>query len=353
MPSLFRKIPLLGLLFLLCNPSAVAQLDESKVDSIVHQFDSAHQFNGIVILATDPESVLVKCYGYKDPTTKTEQLETSDLIDLASVSKPFTGLALLKVMEKHNIPPNAEIGKWFPELKPAWQKVTITQLANHTAAVHDFYSLVPDGGVLTNEEVLKVLSEIDTTAYPPGTAWGYSNSGYVLIALLIERITEMPFSIYLNREILSPLNMDKAVLLAGKRLAVTGYSADLQPYSPSQTTGSSSMYANAHDMVTFYQTLQKKRNDWLTLLVRSKLWSSPWNSPEWRYGYGWFFSEDQGGRFRAHSGKNPGFETYLRLYEDEPRMICLLSNLNNGCNQPLRKELIKYMNSLKTSQQMD
>src|SRR5690606_10868716 len=108
--------------------------------------------------------------------------------DIASLTKQFTGLAILQLIREDKLHPDDPIGPYFPELSTQLGKVTVRQLANHTNGIHDYYSLTPDHDNLTNASVLNMLGQLDTTVFTPGSKWGYSNSGYVLLSQLVERI---------------------------------------------------------------------------------------------------------------------------------------------------------------------
>lgn len=324
-----------------CSPK-IEKTDSSNIqlDEIISRVDSIAPFNGVVGILKKGDNPQIVYHGFKSPLAKSEILDSSDYFHLASNSKLFTGFSILKVMDEFGLDYNDSIAPFFPELHPKLQKVTIQQLANHTCAIHDFFSLIENPEEITNEQALRLISQLDSTVYEPGTQWGYTNSGYVLLSLLVERVTKQDYNDYLRKEILSPLDMESVQLHPDKINALKGFNNDHPSKTLSVTTGSAGMYVTPNHLIHFFNTQEKMSS----YIKQAKTWSSPWKDQNWRYGFGWFFSEDERGEFRAHSGKSGGFESYIRIYEPNDLMIFILTNHVNGSAKLLREEIIKEIN---------
>lgn len=324
-----------------CNGQTIS----TKIDGIVHKYDSLGEYNGIIIVGFGADSILTFEYGYKDPTTKKEKISLNDRFDLASVSKMFTGLAILQLIEKGAIHPEDTIGKYFPELKPALQKVTIKQLANHTNGIHDFYSLTTRHDTVNKQEAMTMLSKLDTTVFAPGSRWGYSNSGYLLLSEIVERVTKMTFQDYCLKNVLFPLGMTSACYLPECSEKLYGYTDELKPVVFNAfSSGEAGMYASGKDMIAYYQTVCRKPEQWRKYFSHSYELSEASNTENWNYGFGWYFTEDRLGKFRAHSGRNWGTHSYIRWYDDTNIFLCLLSNKkNDNFFKELREELANLL----------
>ncbi|MBK8954307.1 MAG: beta-lactamase family protein [Saprospiraceae bacterium] len=307
----------------ICNGQTIG----NKIDSIVHKYDNLGGYNGIIIVGFGADSLLTFEYGYKDPTTKKDRISLNDRFDLASVAKQFTGLAILQLIEKGVIHQEDSIGKYFPKLKPALQKVTIKQLANHTNGIHDFYSLTTRHDTVNKQEAITMLSKLDTTVFAPGSRWGYSNSGYLLLSEIVEQVTKMSFQDYCHKNVLVPLGMTQACYLPECSMKLYGYDDSLNPVIFNAfSSGEAGMYVSGKDLIAYYQTVCRNPEHWAKYFVQSHEFSEASNTENWNYGFGWFFTEDRLGKFRAHSGRNWGAHTYIRWYDDTNIFLCLLSN---------------------------
>lgn len=333
---------LLSVFFIFTNTLCHAQSYRAQIDSIVHQYDSLGGYNGIIIIAYGRGNISTYEYGYKDPVTKNEKISVTDRFDLASVTKQFAGLAILQLIDKGMIKPEDRIGKYLPELKPAFQKVTIRQLANHTNGIHDFYSLTPDHDKLNNRVVMDLLAPLDTTVFTPGSRWGYSNSGYVLLSQIVGRVSKQSFEDYCVQNILKPLGMKLACFLPCRQPFLSGYTVDNNAIVENVfSSGASGLYASGRDMIAYYKAVSES-DAWKKYFSMAYEMAENSNDEGWTYGLGWFFTEDSRGKFRAHSGKNKGADTYVRWYDEQDVFICLLSNRSSSFFKKLRNQVSEF-----------
>src|SRR5690606_21903126 len=129
---------------------------------------------------------------------------------LASVSKQFTAAAILLLAEDGRLRLDDPVGRWLPSLPPAPAAATLHQVLTHTSGVVDYEDFVPDDATrqVRDADVLHLLEPHDRTLFPPGSAYRYSNSGYALLALVVERASGRPFPAFLRENIFLPLGMD-------------------------------------------------------------------------------------------------------------------------------------------------
>lgn len=334
----------LHLLLLLASPAGYGQLFSFNLDSLSGACGNESEFNGCILIGTSPDSIQTYWYGFKNPADRKAALTEHDLFDLASLTKQFTGLAILKLMEENRLHPDSSIGDYFPELHPNLQRVSIRQLANHTNGIHDFYSLTSDPDTLNSTSILTLLSTLDTTVFPPGTSWGYSNSGYFLLSQLIERVSHMSFENYMQEKILGPMRMEHCLFAPQTNDVLSGFTAQLEPVRyNSFSSGSMGLYTSAADIWQYYKTISADTAEWKNYFSRMRELSDISNEVNWNYGFGWYFSADSLGEFRAHSGRNPGAYNYIRWYEKSQVFICILSNRNEDCIKPLREAICEWI----------
>lgn len=306
---------------------------------VVDSLDSNGDFNGLVMLQKENETPVYASVGSTTTSSEGRPFTPEDRFYLASLTKLFTGMATLMLMEEHGLSENTPIGPYFPELNPALGVVTIQELANHTNGIHDYLSLTPDHQGLTNQDALELLAPLDSTVFEPGTRWGYSNSGYVLLALLIERVSGETFEEFLDKRIFSKFLPEADRIRPPKSSHLTGY-LDGRPNEVFlSTTGGSGLLLSANEWLAFYH------NDSLfaPYLEQAKTLSSPWNDPAWQYGFGWFFTTDELGSYRAHSGRAEGFEAFVRVDLDHELFLLILSNKTGPIVKQLRLGLFEVL----------
>lgn len=318
--------------------SGTCQVLNVSLDSLISKYESLGTFNGVIVIGCDTQNIKTYTYGHRNPATKTQLLTASDRFDLASLTKQFTGLAILQLAQKKMIDLDKPIGRYFPELSPPLKKVTIRQLTNHTNGIHDYYSLTAEHDSLNNSRAMELLSNLDTTVFTPGSRWGYSNSGYLLLSQLIERVTNSTFEQYCTENIFRPLKMTGAEFQPQTGF-LQGFTAEnTAVVANSFSSGAAGLYASATDMIDYYKSVSCNK-DFKALLNLARTLADSSNEKNWRYGFGWFFTKDSTGKFRAHSGRNKAAYTYIRWYDYSNIFICILSNKNDDFIKPLREEI--------------
>lgn len=132
---------------------------------------------------------------------------------LASVTKQFTAMAIMLLAEQQQISYDDRLLEFFPTFPPYGQQITVRQLLNHTSGLIAYEEIIPENATtpLTDRDVLDLLQQQTQTCFPPGSAFRYSNSGYALLALIVERVSGMSFAAFLQKRIFVPLQMDDTV----------------------------------------------------------------------------------------------------------------------------------------------
>ncbi|RYG14648.1 MAG: class A beta-lactamase-related serine hydrolase, partial [Chitinophagaceae bacterium] len=233
---------------------------------------------------------------------------------LASVSKPFTAVAIMQLVEKGELQLSDSILKYIPELSPTWSDITIEHLLTHRSGIHDiindFWNPTLLNG-LTNTSLIPYLRQNPTLEFTQGTKGDYSNTGYMLLAVIIERKTGLTFPNYMTLHIFGPANMHGSYIVDENQPIKAG---DAINYASKNTyygintflKGSMAQVSSAEDFFNFLAALQNGTLislDTLKNMIRnhSKIISN------YNYGYGFVVSDDAYG----HSGEWDGFETEL------------------------------------------
>ena len=164
-----------------------------------------------VLVLRNGEPVVRRSYGLADLEQRTPASPATNY-RLASVTKQFTAAAILLLNEANKLQLDEPIRKWLPELPEATQSVTIRHLLTHTGGLVDYEDFVPDDGPQVHDaDVLRLLAKQNRTYFTPGSSYRYSNSGYALLALIVERASGQHFAAFLRDRIFEPLGMHATV----------------------------------------------------------------------------------------------------------------------------------------------
>lgn len=219
-----------------------------RMDQVVQAHVKAEQFSGAVLVARGGRVLLERGYGdaereWQVPNTPATRFR------LASITKQFTAAAILLLAERGKLDLEAPLKKYFTDAPPAWDAVTVLELLNHTSGIPDYLS-APDYAATkalpaTPQQLLARFRDRPLD-FAPGTRWAYSNSGYVLLGLLIEKLGGMSYADFLSQNIFEPLGMRDSGYDDGQavipRLA-SGYRRGYGPIVPAQFRHQSTLYA--------------------------------------------------------------------------------------------------------------
>ena len=237
------------LLWATISSKVTAQDRVEALDSVLTLLHERELFSGVVLIADNGDIVYSGVFGQApDGTPVTPQTP----LYLASVTKPFTAAAVMMLAAEERIDYDAPIATYIPELP--YDDVMIRHLLNHTSGVH-FLTLInatwDTTQVLRNDDLLKLTAlHRPEPTFEPGTRFAYSNEGYVLLASLIERVSGLPYEVFLRERIFEPLGMDRAYIEQGTEESASGWL---------QWEGGSGIVASAEDLLAFDRALQPGR----------------------------------------------------------------------------------------------
>ena len=253
---------------------------------------------------------------------------------LASVSKQFTAAAILLLAENGRLNLDDPVRRWLPSLPETAATVTLRQLLTHTGGLVDYEDLIPPGttGQVSDNDVLRLLSATPKTYFAPGTAYRYSNSGYVLLGLVVERASGISLPLYLQQRIFQPLHMDHTLLYerGGPDVAdrAYGYSEENGSWTrtdqsvTSATRGDGGIYSSIDDLASWDAALYDDRllGDASRTLAFTAHTAT--DDPDVKYGFGWRITGDT----LWHSGETIGFRNVIVRYPKQRLTVVILSN---------------------------
>ncbi len=287
-----------------------------------------------VLVAQNGEIVYQKGFGYADIEKKIP-VTPDTKFKIGSVSKQFTAVAILKLQEEGKISTDDKLSKYIPDF-PRGNEVTIYQLLTHTSGIHD-YGSTPGLDVtkpVTPRALLDIIKKLPYDSNP-GERYLYNNSGYFILAYIVEQLSGKTLSEYLNETIFKPLGMTNSGLYYTNIVLDTeaqGYSmngekvtkADFQEMS--WAFGVGSMYSTTEDLYKWNEAVFNGKvvsNATLKTVFTQAVLNS---GAKVDYGFGWFLITNSGLKFIQHSGGVSGFSSYLERQPENNLTVCVLLN---------------------------
>jgi CubicO group peptidase (beta-lactamase class C family) len=201
---------IITLVILLIAQSAFGQDKIQRIDSFLTSFYTNGYLNGNVLIAEKGKVIYKNSFGFSNNQTK-EKLNENSIFELASVSKQFTAMAIVILKEKGKLKYEDKIMKYIPELS-SYTNITIGNLLTHTGGLPDYMEVMDTifdkSKIATNKDIISVFAKLKPNVlFEPNTKWEYSNTGYALLASIIEKASGMTYGDYLSKVIFKPLNM--------------------------------------------------------------------------------------------------------------------------------------------------
>jgi CubicO group peptidase (beta-lactamase class C family) len=344
----------LYLLLLLCTHTAFTQSPlTTRLDSFFHAQPATTP--GIALsIEKHGEIIYRNTAGLADLSTKIP-LDSLSNFRMASITKQFTAMGILLLEKDGRLTVDDPIGHWLPEL-PAGigRKVLIRHLLTHSSGLLDYESLIPSTQTsqVLDADVLTLLSQRDSTYFPPGKKFRYSNTGFCLLALIIERASHQSYSDFLKARIFLPLHMyNSTVYQQGRPIAnrAMGYAKDSagaiipsDQSTTSATKGDGGVYTSLVDYSKWIRALQQGA----LLKLPSELHrlrfpiAGPSGSPDTSYAAGWFITGPSP-VILFHSGSTCGFQNMVIQVPGDEWTIVYFSNLADNTD-PFR-DIIKIL----------
>ena len=301
-------------------------------------------FNGNVLIAQKGVVIFENSYGYSD-IRKRKKLSLDDRFQIASVSKQFTAISILQLYEKGKLDLKDTIQKFIPDFP--YKGITIHMLLIHKSGLPNYIYLCDknfhnkDTGAVTNDEAIDCLIKYKPPRYyRPGQRFDYSNTGYMVLASIVERISKMPFEDYLQKHVFNPLSMQNTfVYKKGKTILppniATGYKYRRTPAEDiflNGVVGDKGIYTTVEDLYKWDQGLYNNKiiNDTILNLAFQPMGKRKWAHKN--YGYGWrMYNSKKAGKILYHAGWWYGYQSLLvRVQKDTTTIVVLRNKKTKG-----------------------
>ena len=310
---------------------AKAQNKVAELDKLMTQAHANGVFNGSVLVAENGKVIYRKAFGYANKETK-QLLKPEFCFDLASVSKQFTAMGIMILKERNKLSYDDKITKYFSEFPAYGKDITVRNLLNNTSGM-PLYQPFATHDNLTNAEILKIIEQREALDANIGEQYFYNNAGYVMLGLIIEKVSNMSLAEFLKENIFKPLKMKNTLVGDTPKIDLKnralGYSliGELDDYTVSHT-GSTSMFSNVDDLFMWDQALYTEK------LVSKKTIEEAFtpavlnNGSLSNYGFGWFLNPEK--KSVNHSGSDFGYRTFIMRDLDKKNTYIWLTNAGNA-----------------------
>ena len=319
-----------------------------KIEAIFAPLTDAQSPGVAVLVRRAGRTIFEHGYGVRNLNSHAA-IDPETNFRLASCTKQFTAMAIMLLEHDKKLKYEQSLAEIFPEFPAYGATITISNLLHHTSGLPDYETLMEQeeksGGRSWTEQdqihdadVLALLEKEHTTLFPPGTKWAYSNSGYVVLGLVVAKVSGKSFGEFLHERIFAPLNMDQTLAYEKGKNEVAnrafGHSRDSNAWrqtdqsSTSATLGDGGVYSSLRDLAKWDEALAKH-----TLLSEVEMrpaltpgtlmggakpvWPAGQDRPAGTpvaYGFGWFLDPYRGHPRMWHYGETMGFHTYIERF---------------------------------------
>ena len=370
------------------NPAQTEGLDKSLLDSIFGGLVKPDEPGFAVLIRYGGKEVYSRTAGLRDLPSKAK-IDAHTNFRLASFTKQFTAMAVMLLVRDGKLRYEQTLTEVFPGFPPYGKNITIRNLLNHTGGLPDYEDLMdaaekakgpiwsPEHQIQDNE-VLSLLETMSAGKFAPGSSWSYSNSGYVVLALIVAKVSGQSYADFLHARIFAPLHMDHTLVYQKGKNEVENRAfghtkegntlKETDQSSTSATLGDGGIYSNLEDLAKWDDALRNHTlltaDAMAPALVPAKLKDG--SQPHWpkkanddnlhpgkpvSYGFGWFldpFEAVPGASYGRHSrmwhtGSTMGFRTVIeRFTEADGLTIIILCNRTDLDSEKLALEFVNY-----------
>ena len=321
-----------------------------QADAFLAELTSDREPGAAVLVAKDGRVVFERGYGITDLRTM-RSIDARTNFRLASVTKQFTAAAVILLVRDGKLRYEDRLTDVFPDFPKYGRGITIRHLLNHTSGLPDYEDLMPPADSSAPAEqiqikdagVLELLKRKESGKFVPGAKWAYSNSGYVLLGLVIEKASGRSFADFLRDHIFAPLKMTGTVAyeLGKNDVRNRAYGHTLEggrwsetDQSPtSATLGDGGVYSSLSDLLEWDKAMSRHtllsepemRPALTPVQVPAEAPTEPDGTPA-DYGFGWFLNPWEGHARMWHYGETIGFRTAIQRFTDDGLTVIVLCN---------------------------
>jgi CubicO group peptidase (beta-lactamase class C family) len=345
-------------------PSLPSDADlQQRIESILAPLAEADAPGFAALVKQNGKIIFERGYGVRELRTHSAN-DPATNFRLASFTKQFTAMSIQLLVHDGKLHYGDRLTDLFPEFPLYGKAITIRHLLNHTSGLPDYEELMEkaekqNGPIwspehqIQDQEVLRLLEQASAGKFAPGTSWAYSNSGYVVLGLVVAKVSGTPYRDFLDRRIFAPAGMKHSIVYqkgineipnrAFGHTPENGKWTETDQSSTSATLGDGGVYANLGDLSKWDEALEKHtllgESEMAPALRPAKL--NDGSQTDWpakpdgdnlapgkpvSYGFGWFLDPYHNHSRMWHSGSTMGFRTVIERFPADHFTIIILAN---------------------------
>ncbi len=330
----------------------------TMVDSILSIYNRPNSPGAVVMIIQDSKILYNHGYGLANLEERIP-IEINTNFRLASVTKEFTATAIMLLIKDKKLRFDEKITEIFPGFPAYGKNISIINLLNHTSGLIDYESLIPDTTTIQvkDKDVLEMMMKQDSTYFIPGTKYQYSNTGYALLAMVVEKISGERFADFLKKNIFDPLQMRNTIAyekgISSVKNRAYGYSIKdsgiirTDQSLTSAVLGDGGIYTSIDDMYKWDQSLYTEKILSKELIEKSFTRGTLNNGEKIDYGLGWHLKTYKNHEIVYHTGSTIGFRNVIYRIPDLKYSVILLTNRDEGDTEKIAEEILDiYLGSV-------
>lgn len=304
-----------------------------RLDSIINFYYQKNAFNGSVLVKKNGKVILLKGYGLADKDANISATDTTQY-RIGSLTKTFTSLLVMQLVAENKLSLQDTIGKYLPAY--IHKHVTISQLLSHTSGIPSYTNDIEKMlSIMQKEQSLKdIITNLcsQPLEFESGSHFHYSNSGYTILAAIIETITGKEYGQVLSEKIFAPLSMTLTSFGKAPANSKAYYLGSLEPpYIIKNTAGAGGISSTVTDLLMWDEALKTDKLIPQTMLSQSFLSKAAYDDWDADYGFGWMLDKKMFGQSKSHKiiyhpGTDIGYYSMFVRQPDADNLIILLSN---------------------------
>ncbi len=350
-----RPILLLMLTGCLAATGCTPRTMEEQCRSIMAPHEVADGPGGSVCVISGDSVAFEYSFGLREAGEPNPIIPASNF-RLASMTKQFTAMCILMLRDKGALSLDQPLTDFFPHFASVGRSITVHQLLCHTSGVVAYEDVMPDttSVPVLDEDVLRLVQHIDSTYFPPGSAYRYSNTGYALLALIVERTSGKRFADFLRDEIFTPVRMSGSVAF---EKGISEVSERVYGHSPadsgtgayvltdqsmtSSVLGDGGIYSSVRDLARWHWALERPafvRSETVREAMTVHATSADGST---QYGYGWRIEEMDRDTAYHHTGSTRGFRNAFFRVPSKRLAVIVLMNRDDAPAEAIARELLE------------